>query len=934
MICSARRSSWICVSAARAISLAVGAAASGAVAAAAVALAFAVPSVVLAQAGGLEVRPADREQIASGPREVVATTFAVRNASGAPLEVEPRLVLPAGWSAITPETPFDLAISESSVRLVSFMIPESARAGEYPVTFEVRDRRQLSLSDSYTVRVQVTSAPKVQVIALEAPDFVIAGEPYRSAFLIRNVGNSPIVASFKVRNRRGLRAAPTEGTLALDPGESRQIEIEATAPEASAPTRQRSNARLTVAVSVEDVPTAVLADSVTQVVPRASPLDAFHTLGSRLDMHFVARDARGNRSSGWQPELSGAGVIDEEHERYLSFKFRGPDARDRGSLGASDEYWVRYQDPNVTAAAGDFTYSLSQLTDPGRFGRGALFGFERTLWGLTAFEMRDPYSSSVGVQRGLNAYYRLNNTTQLDANLLDRTEGTLPADILSLRAQSQWDLGFTTDLEVGQSDGGGERGNAVRAALHDSRRAVRYYILGWSADEDFRGYLRDKEYLSAGFDYPRAKGFGLRGYYRLQNWNLEPLEEIDPDLLDRRNEADFMLAAPTERQWSLGTSRSLLSGTRASLDYTHRTRVGGTTSPDIDLVNQSWRAGLGQSWRVFSLNYSYERGATLNNLSGAQFDTSAHLFSASLRAGRHQSYGLYALHDESSNANEPENARTSYGMNASYRFGTATSLTLDAQRGETRFGRTAQYNLSFTHERPTGARFRLAARRLEGRFARTDLLASYSIPFSLPVLRKAGVSTVRGRVYDEDSGDGLRNVLLHLDGLTAVTNGKGEFEFPAVKAGHYRLAMDRRNIAVDRIPAASSPLDVTVDARVPDSMQIALVRAVTIAVAVKLHSDDATPSRGAPNQLVVFRSGEAVLRRLTDAEGRVRLGGLAPGKWIVTVAEDTLPPGYAAAVGDLELEVGAGESVNADIPLTPVKRNIRMLAPLGIARIE
>ena len=476
-----------------------------------------------------------------------------------------------------------------------------------------------------------------------------------------------------------------EGTLALDPGESRQIEIEATAPEAAGaaaapvPSRQRANARLTVSVAVEGETTAMLADSVTQVVPRASALDAFHTLGSRFDMHFIARDARGSRSSGWQPELSGAGVIDEENERYLSFRFRGPDARDRGSLGASDEYWVRYQDRRVTAAVGDFTYGLSGLTDPGRFGRGAVVGFDKTVWGMTAFEMRDPYSSTVGVQRGFNAFYRLSNTTQLDANLLNRTEGTLPADILSLRAQSQWDIGFTTDLEVGQSNGEGERGRAVRAALHDSRRAVRYYINGWSADEDFRGYLRDKEFLSAGFDYPRDKGWGLRGYYRLQNWNLEPLEEIDPDVLDRRNEADFMLAAPRERQWSLGTSRSLLSGTRASLDYTLRTRVGetsvrgtsvgGTSSPDVDLVTRSWRAGLGQAWRALSLNYSYEMGATLNNLSGAQFDTSVHLFSASLRAGRHQSYGLYAIHDESSNANEPEAARTSYGLNASYRFG-------------------------------------------------------------------------------------------------------------------------------------------------------------------------------------------------------------------------------------------------------------------------
>lgn len=905
MTCSARRSSWICVSASLVMALAA--------------------AHAHAQTNALEVSFADREQVVTEPRQVVATTFSIHNGSGRDVEVEARLRLPTGWQPITPDTTFDLANGATVMKLAGFTVPEDAPSGTYDVRYEVADRGRQMSAAVQTLRVTVKATPRVQIVPLESPDFVIAGASYSDAFLIQNVGNAPVTVTYHVRGRGGLHAEPSQGSLSLERGESKRVDVTV----ATTSAHQRAQGRLAITAEIIGGGLVANAGSSVQLVPRVSALDAYHTLGSRAGMNFVARDGRAGRTSGWQPEFSGSGLIDEENRRYLSFHVRGPDVRDRGSLGASEEYWVRLESDHTTAVVGDFSYGLSHLTDPGRYGRGGLVSYRETQWGAAAFEMNDAYSKSAGGQRGLNAWYRPTSATRIDANLLDKHDATLSGTVLSLRTRTQWAENLDSDVELGASDGDAERGRAVRGALYDNRFPVRYYALGWAADPQFRGYLRDKKYLSSGFDFDRPRGWGLRGFYRLQNWNLTPLEEIDPDELEHRKTSDFMRSAPLERQASLGTDRSIGRGTQATLDYTLRTRTGDSAGSDVDVIGRAWRAGLTRSWQEISLHYSFERGASLNRISNARFGTSMHMLAASWRAGRTQSYSLYATRDENTFSDEPESARTSYGLSAAYAPGFGTSLTFDAQRNQSKLGHSGTYSFALVHERPDGASVRLAARRLEGRFARTDLLLSCSMPFSLPVLRKANVSALRGRVFDAQSGDGMSDVLLRLDGLTAVTNRRGEFAFPAVRAGAHQLTMDRANVEVARVPATALPREIEIAGRVTPPLDIAMVHAVAIGLTVKLHPPEPDPARPAGGVLVVLTNGELTFRRLTDTDGHVRLGGLPPGTWRVSVDTGTVQQGYVPAVSPLELEIAPGTSATAEFPLLPVKRAIRMLPPLS-----
>jgi len=103
----------------------------------------------------LEVRPAGKELFRTKPKGIVAVTFRVTNTTSQQHEFTSEVELPEGWVLITQDFPFDLGGNETTTKLVSFIVPETAPAGRYKITYLVKVRKYPSIRDFYTVDVVV-----------------------------------------------------------------------------------------------------------------------------------------------------------------------------------------------------------------------------------------------------------------------------------------------------------------------------------------------------------------------------------------------------------------------------------------------------------------------------------------------------------------------------------------------------------------------------------------------------------------------------------------------------------------------------------------------------------------------------------------------------------------------------------------------------------
>ena len=665
-------------------------------------------SVLLAGASAhaqesLRVRPGDREQLSSSPRQVVATAFRVQNVSSAAMEIEAHVVLPSRWQLVTPPLPYTLAPGEATLQLVSFTIPEDERAGDYAVSYEAHDRLHPAITAAYALQVHVSAAPHVQVGIVGAPDFAIAGDRLSATAVFRNTGNVAVTVKFTASGRN-LGVVPDRGELRLEPAQAARVELALDVDRV----RTRAAGRLVVSAALSDAAGETQAQAPIQVAPRASALDAMRTLDSRVETRWVARDAPGGRGSGWQAVIAGGGILDEERRDLLRYHLQGPDLRQSGSYGAAEEYWVRYDAPHFSAGAGDLVYGLTPLTEPGRMGRGSQLEYRGERWGATAYGMRDVFGEGGADQWGAGSHLRLGDATTLGLQFLDRTGTNAPGQVWSLGARSEWSPALNFDVEAAHSAANGAHGDALRFALHDNRRPVQFYALGWSADPEFSGPLRDKLYLSAGFDYPNLPGWGARGYYRVQNWNLLPPELVDPDLRARLAQSDFMQTAPAESETSLGTSHALAGG-RATLDVVYRDRSGSLSATPVDLQSASWRAGFNRAWQRVALFCTVERGRAEDLVRVQRFDTASELVSGSLRVGRAQTFSAWWLRDENTRLDPRAPSQESMGLSASLDAGGGFQLRADAQRSESAYGRAAIYDLSLAYQSTGGGRLQFAA---------------------------------------------------------------------------------------------------------------------------------------------------------------------------------------------------------------------------------
>ncbi|WP_210147917.1 NEW3 domain-containing protein [Aromatoleum petrolei] len=877
---------------------------------------------VFAQAGGLRVRAVDYELASFEPRGVVTLAFEVANDSARPQDLEPTLELPAGWRAVTPDAPFTLAPGESTVRFVTFVIPEGTSATDYAVRYTARNRRQPEVSAHHAVNIRVNAVRRLEAAALDVPDAVVSGQPYRAVFVVRNAGNAPVVVNFQARSSLGHPVDPAQGRLELAPRESREVALEVRTEALARPGFDQ----LTLTVSA-DTELSTQSMRVVKLLPLGGGGEGlYRTIPGRVKLSFLSRDEDGKRAGGWQTELTSAGAVDEAGAHRINILLRGPDARQASALGAWDEYRFEYSGKGVAAGVGDLTYGLTPLTEYGRYGRGAQAKVMSDDWGFELYEMGDRFTRTENRQLGVSASRAVSPASRLSLNYLAKS-GEREANIYSLRAVRQ-EAAFSAETELASSDGA-TPDRAVRGYLFDSRGGLRYSATALYAGPRFAGYYRDQALVSVSGHYPLGEDWGLRASVLWQRMNLERIATRP---------------ALEESQLSLGLEFPLAAGINSSADLLLRRKRDLRRDPNVDLLHPSVRLNGAYGAGNWGLSASGEFGTTEDCLSDRRYATSLALLSLYLNPSERHFYNLYLIRDDNTYSAVRQRVNTSAGAGASFQLWERARLQLNLQRSVAE-NANRFFMLGFEQTLRGGQTISLLLRSTSGRFAhQTDAQFSVSFPFDVPIVRRADVAPVAGRLLDAETGAGLKDVPLSLDGAIVMTDEQGYFRYDAARAGRRYLTLAGAGGAAGKVPLTPFPreMEVRTDGDnyqeiqfvVPGSVKGQIRRYEPVvempSQAYRRGGNDADPMAegdGVPGALVMVRRGELEYRRLADAEGRFRIDGLPPGKWLVSVDEGSLPPGsqYQAEQLQFQLDVRSGEETPVDFRLLPRTRRMRMI---------
>lgn len=867
---------------------------------------------------GVEVTLTSPKMVEVEPGKIVTTSFQITNTTGREEDFLESMSLPSGWQPVTPSVPIRLRSGETQVRILALSVPATFPGGRYELSYSLRSTRDYAITDSETFHVLVLPLTRLELMIEDKPQTIVAGDVAALRFRVLNRSNATTPLSVEVKGSPDYPYKVDYPELTLDAGKSQVVNIDVKTDEKVArPAKYVVTVRARIKKMAGPSPSAEHT-AVIELIPRVTgDMDPYHRLPSQLSLIGVGGDGK----SGFQAEFSGAGTLDEKGEKSVDFLFRTPDVQDKSIFGLRDEYRLNYRDSLLAVRLGDQTYGLSPLTEFFRYGRGAEVAVKPGALEAGAFYLGTRWERPQIREEGAYLSYRMNNVLQLKGNFLSKNAEKdfvgrdVSGQIYSLegriRPGDKLDLGLEYAISQGEGRGTG-RDYAYRIDLKGNpSEKVSYVFEKTRAGPEYFGYYRDADYTAGAVTFPIYGN--LRGNISYRH---------SEDGLSRDWEQIYWgrTVANSETSYKGGLAYSFLSGTRVTLDYEDFRKEDRLLPKAYDFTERAVTLGLGQTFRKLSLQGYAGVGEQRDRLSGNDRAIERYSLFASYFPTNNLTCTLYARAGDDLFSPTFERSR-SLGASATWRINKKVHVNVNYQRSqidnETKREQdnlyaTATYTLPNKH----AIDFKYRWYQYHGtKEKESAFYVSYSIPFGIPVAKKQGLGVLKGRVYDGQRAEkpALPKVILALNGSTAVTNSQGEFTFPGVKPGTYRLMIEKGSIGLHRATVEKLPMMVEIKEGETNFIPIAVVDACTVSGEVTAPKDHGAESDGSKKTgtladvLVELKNGQETLREVTDRNGRFSFKGLRPGKWTVQFNGDNLPPRHFMEEEQVSLELKPGE---------------------------
>jgi len=883
-------------------------------------LALLGPFPILSEAQRLEIRPASTGPVETDPGKVVTVSFVVNNPTRQTQRIDGQAFLPRGWYALMRRTSLDLPAQQSDIILVSFSIPLETSTGSYSIRYTVRSQTDPSLYGETSLSITILSMKSIELRLTDAPRFVIAGDRFIAQFSLVNKGND--VSTIRLMTRQvGLDTVFIDSTLIhVKPNEIRVLKT-------YAPTNQAANKKMQTLIElyatiITDTTVVVHASASSDVIPRLEYVDVNMY---RYPVTVILRMAGSEISYRPQFELASSAPLSSGGKHNLELLVRTPETLSRSDLGSRDEYRAAYRSEPFDLFAGDRSYSLSTLTEYGRYSTGA--GGRLTVSGLTlgGFYNNNRFLPQRQEEvAGFIDYDPLRNISIMMYYLQKRED--IRSNMYSVRTLLQPITNTDIDLEYGH--GWNPQGTDDAYYGHINGHA------SW--------YMYDFRYLHAGPSYP--------GYYRdlnstSLNLSLNPLKNlrIEGYLHDDRRNLNLdttQYIAPRDRSYqvSIGYSDLLAVYFRKTLREDELPVPQYRQAEDLYQI----QSGFNSSW--LSLYGSADLGRTQDRLLGKSAPFTRYYATLNKRIFGSVVIGVTGEYDNETNISTDEKQkRISGNVNLIAEIGEKTRCALNVYGSRSYSTFTQTYymaDLTIEQKFSWGHIISFHGRQIgtspESEGIRYAFIADYAVPILIPLGRIGSVGNIAGRVVDIETQKGIPKVLLFISDATALTDDDGNFRFPGFPPGMYYVQIDKTSIGFDRVTTKPLPLEINLQGGGEIQLEIGIVRSCVVRGTVMLYGfsenikPDSVPPQvlelhGQPDIYVQLSTENETLRRITDISGKFNFIDLHPGRWKLTVLEGQLPENHILEKESFDFDLKPGDQKSVEIKILPRRRAIRIL---------
>ncbi|MFC1568756.1 hypothetical protein ACFL4L_00850 [bacterium] len=905
-------------------------------------------SVLLANDMDIEIRPANEGVLETNPDKNITTVFHVTSHRSEVQEYISEVELPEGWKLITQNLPFDLEQNETEIRLLSFYIPRSTPKGTYTVFFHIRGRKYPSIHSYIASIISVTSYHNYSLQILKTPNQAVAGEPYSVFMQLINESNVADTVFVDVEDRQGYSRKNRLGPYFLNAGASRTIDI-AFQPDRNILHHQKHSVEFLVYRNGEKDP-LTSARTTVNIIPRIQGInDPFHRLPVHISASIISQKMDGKATvAGFQGDIRSEGTLDEKGECRVNLHLRGPDAyyRSLSVYAEREEYVAGYQCKKFGIHAGDRNYSLSDLTQFSRYGRGLELNYRiHEQWKLGSFYQTSRWTRTKDKSIAAYVHYYPIKPLQFHLNWIQLKTFYGQGQIVSLVNKYQLLKDANLELEYARSfpKPGGESTYAFRSMFSGRYQKTWFHVNWIYATPNFVGYFQDTNYLTANLYTQILTKLRFQTTYNYSKRNFE------------RDTTRFN--APINYHIRTGLKYYYNSHISAGLSWSYRNNRDRLNRL-FDYEERSLRLQLTGNLKNLSFTTSGETGYIYNHIYVHKATMIRYGLSATFKPWEKQNYSGFLYYEDSNRYSIDKRRSMIAGVTVDATLFGNTMAHLQWQNDyslEDYYSDRNTLDFSLEYMLKNQHSIRLKGRRtlMKNSISRVDIaiLGEYNIPLNAPVSRRTDLCIVRGRMYDVKTNQPLKDVIIHINGSTAATDKNGEFGFYNLTEKTYYLTIDKSSMGIHKVTVQKMPMEITTVKGVEGKfLEIGVIHSGSLSGRViKMRgtaetdsttgdqyllgkdtngingSHDAATDQGLTNVIVEMIRDDEVIRRITDEEGRFMFEELRPGAWRVKCYEMNLPDYHQVEKSMYEVHIDPEESETLEIRVIPKKRRIRML---------
>ena len=861
------------------------------------------------------VQIAGQKNLVAKPGSIVALGIKVENRGAEAGSYKSHLDLPVGWRIVTRDFPFDLRSQTSDVRLISFAVPPDAPARQYDIRYSVRDTT--GREGFTTFQVTVPPVVSLQLEVDQAPRYAVAGTKFATTFLLSNKGNSATSIRLRYRSSAEFPVLVDSTILHFGPREIRRLRVVVATDSKSGRT---SHTLELEAVSGLDSTVVVRASSVVEVVSRTTTAEVkYYDFPVTVRLREVGQGGL----FATQAEAFGSASLSEQHRDRLEFLLRGPETQTKSVLGRRDAYHIAYHANSFDLYAGDMNYTLSSLTEFGRYATGA--GGRATVGGLTAggFYNYNRWSPQTQTEGAGYVNYDFTKRAAVGVNFVRKNDFS-NSEISTLRGLFTPFSGGNLDLEYGYGSKDGRRDDAYSFRLNGSRPWIGYDLRYIHAGPDFGGYYQNIDFLSASVNFQATRNLRVESYVRRENRNLA--------------DDTLQLYAPNDQYYQIGAAYS----SNVALYYLHAVHQDRFPTPQYKRQSDAVQGRLGFNSRTMNLYLSGDYGSTSDKILNQNYPYERVGLNASYRPRGNQNYNASFEYTNGQDVYSTQSqSRLSASLGAWILFGQSTQAQVDAYWSRLNVVPTQTYSLveaSIVHVFPFGhvVTFRARESVIASTITTSETAYSleYSVPLAIPIKRITAVGQLRGTVLDEN-GKGMANVLVNAGADATLTNSKGEYYFSSLSPGATFITIDQASIGLNRISTRPLPIEVEIHGGEEAHLDLGVTRSILITGTVELFGSkeqsfaDTSTSYvdlgGKSGVFVELTNGKDINRRVTDNRGQFSFADIRPGQWVLKIIGGDIPEYHLIVPDSMLIDARPGEKKEVKLELRPKKRTIKML---------